>query len=68
MTTNAEWAAYIRGLSVPTGMPGCRRFVDVMAGAAEGGVFDVNAVAKAQAAALLEIIDRLGRVDDGQAE
>ena len=57
---NADMAAYIRGLNVPTGMPGCQRFVDLMAAATEEGQFDADAVARAQSVALLEVINRLG--------
>lgn len=63
MTTNAAWAAYIRGLSVPANMSNCRQFVDLMAATAAQGVFDIETVSKAQSAAMLEVINALGEID-----
>ena len=64
MSTNAEMAAYIRGLKVPPNMSNCRQFVDIMADTAAKGVFDLEVIAKAQSAALLEVINGLGHIDE----
>lgn len=61
---NEAWAAYISGLKVAPNMSSCRQFVDLMADTASRGVFDTGAIAKAQSAALLEVINALGHLDE----
>lgn len=61
---NTDWAAYIRGLKVAPAMASCRKFVDLMADTASIGLFDIEAIAKAQSAALLEVINALGELDE----
>ena len=61
---NDAWAAYIRGLKVAPNMTNCRQFVDLMASTASKGVFDTVAIAKAQSAAMLEVINALGDLDE----
>lgn len=65
----ATGAAYIRSINVPANMSNCRQFVDYVADAAERGVNpyvgqELGQMLAHVTSALLEVINRLGAIDE----